>query len=56
MSDSFIAGIKLGENAVIGVNLVLPVYSFAIFFALLFSLGVPILYSKKIIAKKCPIF
>lgn len=48
MSDSFIAGIKLGESAVVGVNLVLPVYSFAIFFALLFSLGVPILYSKEI--------
>ena len=48
MSDSFIAGIKLGESAVVGVNLVLPVFSFAIFFALLFSLGVPILYSKEI--------
>ena len=48
MSDSFIAGIKLGESAVVGVNLVLPVYSFAAFFALLFSLGVPILYSKEI--------
>ncbi len=29
MSDSFITGIKLGESAVVGVNLVLPVYSFA---------------------------
>ncbi len=48
MSDSFIAGIRLGEDAVIGVNLVLPVYSFAVFFALLFSLGAPILYSKEI--------
>lgn len=48
MSDSFIAGIRLGEDAVIGVNLVLPVYSFAVFFSLLFSLGAPILYSKEI--------
>lgn len=48
MADAFIAGIVLGEDAVIGVNLVLPVYSFASFFALLFSIGVPILYSKEI--------
>ena len=48
MSDSFIAGIRLGDDAVIGVNLVLPAYSFAVFFALLFSLGAPILYSKEI--------
>jgi hypothetical protein len=48
MADAFIAGIVLGEDAVIGVNLVLPVYSFASFFALLFSIGAPILYSKEI--------
>ena len=48
MADALIAGIRLGENAVIGVNLVLPIYSLASFFALLFSIGVPILYSKEI--------
>lgn len=48
MADALIAGIRLGEDAVIGVNLVLPVYSLASFFALLFSIGVPILYSKEI--------
>lgn len=48
MADAFIAGIKLGEDAVTAINLVLPVYSLASFFALLFSLGVPILYSKEV--------
>ncbi|SEF94134.1 Na+-driven multidrug efflux pump [Butyrivibrio sp. Su6] len=48
MADAFIAGIKLGEDAVTGINLVLPAYSLASFFALLFSLGVPILYSKEV--------
>jgi Na+-driven multidrug efflux pump len=48
MINAFIAGIMLGENAVTGINLVLPVYSLASFFALLFSLGVPILYSKEV--------
>ena len=48
MSDSFIAGIMLGADAVIGVNLALPFYSLASFFALMFSLGVPIIYSKEV--------
>ncbi len=48
MADAFIAGIMLGEDAVTGINLVLPAYSLASFFTLLFSLGVPILYSKEV--------
>ena len=48
MADAFIAGIMLGEDAVTSINLVLPAYSLASFFALLFSLGVPILYSKEV--------
>ncbi|WP_028234504.1 MATE family efflux transporter [Pseudobutyrivibrio sp. MD2005] len=48
MADAFIAGLRLGEHAVIGVNLVMPAYSLASFFALLFSLGVPIIYSREV--------
>ena len=45
MADTVIAGMVLGENGVAGVNLVMPIYSLASFFALLFSLGIPIMYS-----------
>ncbi len=45
MADTFIAGLLLGDRGVAGVNLVLPVYSLAGFFALAISLGAPILYS-----------
>ncbi len=45
MADTFIAGLMLGEHGVAGVNLVMPIYSLASFFGLMFSLGVPILYS-----------
>ena len=45
LSDTLIAGSMIGDAAVAGINLVLPVYSFASFFAMLCSLGVPILYS-----------
>ena len=48
MADTFIAGLVLGENGVAGVNLVMPIYSLSSFFALLFSLGAPILYSHKV--------
>ena len=48
MSDTLIAGIRIGQDAVAGVNLVLPCYSLVSFFALLFSLGVPILYSNRL--------
>ena len=45
MSDSIIAGAVLGSNAVAGVTLVAPVYSFSAFFGTVISLGVPIIYS-----------
>ena len=45
MSDSVIAGIFLGSDAVEGVNLVTPIYSVSAFFGSVFSLGVPIRYS-----------
>lgn len=46
--DTLVAGIVLGEDAVAGICLVLPIYSFASFFAVCFSYGVPILYAGKI--------
>lgn len=46
MPDALIAGIFLGMDAVAGVNLITPVYSFASFCGRMFSLGVSILYSK----------
>lgn len=45
--DTLIAGIILGEEAVAGICLVLPIYSLASFFAVGFSYGVPILYARK---------
>jgi len=45
MSDTLIAGVVLGQNAVSGITLVTPLYSVAAFFGTVFSLGVPILYS-----------
>ncbi len=44
--DTVIAGIFIGDKAVAGINLVNPLYNLASFFSMLFSLGVPILYSK----------
>jgi len=46
-ADTVIAGIMLGESAVTGVCLVLPVYALASFFAVCFSYGVPILYARE---------
>lgn len=46
-ADTVIAGIVLGESAVTGVCLVLPVYALASFFAVCFSYGVPILYARE---------
>ena len=46
MSDSLIAGGVIGADAVAGVTLVTPLHSFAVFLGTLFSLGIPILYSK----------
>ncbi|MBR1559040.1 MAG: multidrug transporter MatE [Clostridia bacterium] len=47
MSDSIIAGAVIGADAVAGVTLVTPLYSFAAFFGTLISLGVPILYAQE---------
>ncbi len=47
IADTLIAGIILGEDAVAGVCLVLPVYSLAGFFSVCFSYGVPILYAAR---------
>ncbi len=47
MSDTLIAGIVLGQNAVSGITLVTPLYSVAAFFGTVFSLGVPIMYSSE---------
>ena len=48
ISDTLIAGILLGEDAVTGICLALPLFSLASFFAVCFSYGVPILYAGKI--------
>lgn len=45
MSDSIIAGVVVGSEAVAGITLVTPLYSLAAFFGSIFSLGVPIIYS-----------
>ena len=47
IADPLIAGILLGEEAVAGISLALPIYSLASFFAVSFSYGVPILYAGK---------
>lgn len=47
ISDSVIAGIVIGSDAVAGVTLVFPIYSLAAFFGSVFSLGIPIKYSEE---------
>ncbi|MCR5137854.1 MAG: hypothetical protein K6C12_12345 [Oscillospiraceae bacterium] len=47
MSDSIIAGSVIGETAVAGITLVSPLYSLAVFFSSVFSLGIPIAYSEE---------
>lgn len=47
MSDQIIAGAVIGPDAVAGVTLVTPLYSLAVFFGSLFSLGVPLIYAKE---------
>ena len=47
VADTLIAGMILGETAVAGICLALPLYSMASFFAVFFSYGVPILYAGK---------
>ena len=46
LSDSVIAGLMIGEDAVAAISLVTPAYSLAAFFGGMLSIGVPILYSK----------
>ena len=48
MSDTVIAGIFIGREAVSGVNVVMPIYSVACFFATLISIGIPIIYSNHV--------
>ena len=50
--DTLIAGVILGEYAVDGICLVLPIYSFANFVSVIFSYGVPVLYAGKMGALK----
>jgi Na+-driven multidrug efflux pump len=45
LSDTVIAGQFIGENAIAGVNLVLPVFSMAAFVSALFSVGTSASYS-----------
>lgn len=45
MADSFVAGAVIGSDAVAGITLVTPLYSLAIFFASVISIGIPFLYS-----------
>ena len=47
MSDSVIAGIFVGSDAVVGVTLVMPMYSITAFFGSVFALGFPIVYSEE---------
>ena len=47
MSDSIVAGAAIGSNAVAGITLVTPIYSLSAFFGSMFSIGVPVLYSRE---------
>ena len=47
MSDSFIAGAFIGSDAVAAITLVTPLYSLAVFFGSVISIGIPLLYSKE---------
>ena len=46
LSDSVIAGVMLGEDAVAAICLVVPAYSLAGFWGCLVALGVPIIYNR----------
>ena len=46
LSDSVVAGVVLGEDAVAAICLVTPAYSMAAFWGCLFSMGVPIIYNR----------
>lgn len=45
ISDSVIAGIAIGPDAVAGITLATPIYALSAFLGTVFSLGVPIVYS-----------
>ena len=45
MTDTIVAGRMLGEAALAAVNLVIPTYSLSVFFAMVLSIGAPILNS-----------
>lgn len=45
MSDSVIAGAVIGSDAVAAITLVTPLYSLAVFFGSVISIGIPLLYS-----------
>ena len=47
MSDFMIAGVCVGNDAVTSINLVIPIYTLSVFFGEIFSLGVPLLFSKE---------
>ena len=47
MSDSVIAGAAIGSDAVAGITLVTPLYSLAVFFGSVISIGIPLLYAKE---------
>ena len=46
ITDTIICGFFLGDTAVSAINLIAPVYNLCIFFAMLISLGIPVLYAK----------
>ena len=46
--DSIICGLMLGEDAVTAVGVVSPIYNFSVFIAMMFALGLPILYSREV--------
>ena len=52
IADTLIAGLYYGDAAASSINMVMPIPSLAGFFAMVFSLVVPILYSKKMGAFK----
>ena len=48
MSDSIVAGLFLGKEAVAAVSLVVPAYSLSWFFTLMVTYGASIIYSREI--------
>jgi len=46
ISDSFVAGIMLSQEAVVAINVVQPLYRCASFLGAVFSMGLPIVYGR----------